>query len=165
MSPCFTALADRTASVPFRSWWRTRRKIFMAQRVRRQLRVRRAQDVGWFLNSHPQSNGSWTETVLYTFCSQSNCADGERPADGPLVLDAAGNLYGTTYFGGAYSNCNRETCGTLRAFAPVFHVEWFSSWTQLARKRCCIVLPAERMERCHGQGSPWMLPETSMGLP
>jgi uncharacterized repeat protein (TIGR03803 family) len=48
----------------------------------------------------PQSDGSWTESVLYTFCSLSNCTDGERPLTGPLVRDSAGNLYGTTYFGG-----------------------------------------------------------------
>jgi uncharacterized repeat protein (TIGR03803 family) len=41
----------------------------------------------------------WMETVLYTFCSQTNCADGEEPA-GPLVMDGAGNLYGTTFYGG-----------------------------------------------------------------
>jgi len=50
----------------------------------------------------PQTGGNWTETVLYSFCSQSNCSDGERPLDGPLVRDAGGNLYGTTHFGGAY---------------------------------------------------------------
>jgi uncharacterized repeat protein (TIGR03803 family) len=49
----------------------------------------------------PHTDGSWSETVFYTFCSVSNCADGEEPDTGPLALDAAGNLYGTTYFGGA----------------------------------------------------------------
>jgi uncharacterized repeat protein (TIGR03803 family) len=49
----------------------------------------------------PQSDGSWTESVLYTFCSLPSCADGERPLAGPLVRDSVGNLYGTTYFGGA----------------------------------------------------------------
>ncbi len=39
--------------------------------------------------------------MLYTFCSESSCADGERPEDGPLLRDPAGNLYGTTNFGGA----------------------------------------------------------------
>jgi uncharacterized repeat protein (TIGR03803 family) len=48
----------------------------------------------------PQSGGGWTETTLYTFCSLSNCDDGQQPGQGPLVLDAAGNLYGTTIFGG-----------------------------------------------------------------
>jgi uncharacterized repeat protein (TIGR03803 family) len=48
----------------------------------------------------PQQNGSWSETVLYSFCSLSECADGERPMSGPLARDFAGNLYGTTLFGG-----------------------------------------------------------------
>jgi uncharacterized repeat protein (TIGR03803 family) len=38
------------------------------------------------------SGGAWTETVLYLF---TNGLDGSRP-QGPLALDAAGNLYGTT---------------------------------------------------------------------
>jgi uncharacterized repeat protein (TIGR03803 family) len=46
------------------------------------------------------------ETVLYSFCSQSGCIDGSSPASG-LVFDQQGNLYGTTYYGGAYSN---DTC-------------------------------------------------------
>jgi uncharacterized repeat protein (TIGR03803 family) len=48
----------------------------------------------------PQPGRSWTESVLYVFCSLPNCADGEKPLAGPLVRDAAGNLYGTTFFGG-----------------------------------------------------------------
>ena len=28
-------------------------------------------------------------------------------------MDGAGNLYGTTYFGGAYQNCNGDGCGTV----------------------------------------------------
>ncbi len=53
------------------------------------------------------------ETVLYAFCSLSDCADGEGPLFGPLVIDRGGNLYGTTIFGGAYSNCNGGTCGAV----------------------------------------------------
>jgi uncharacterized repeat protein (TIGR03803 family) len=45
----------------------------------------------------PTGGGSWTETVLYRF----NGADGGFPWQG-LVMDAAGNLYGTTKDGGAY---------------------------------------------------------------
>ena len=45
------------------------------------------------------ANGYEYETV-YTFCSLQNCVDGLYPKDG-LVADAAGNLYGTTYGGGA----------------------------------------------------------------
>jgi uncharacterized repeat protein (TIGR03803 family) len=44
--------------------------------------------------------GQWTETVLYSFTGGS---DGENPIDddGPLV-DSAGNLYGTTVYGGTW---------------------------------------------------------------
>jgi uncharacterized repeat protein (TIGR03803 family) len=47
-----------------------------------------------------KSRTAWTETVLYTFCRLGQpCADGAGPNDG-LIMDAAGNLYGTTGFGG-----------------------------------------------------------------
>ncbi len=39
------------------------------------------------------------ESVLYNFCSQTNCVDGSEPWITP-VPDASGNLYGTTEFGG-----------------------------------------------------------------
>jgi uncharacterized repeat protein (TIGR03803 family) len=41
------------------------------------------------------------ESVLYSFCKQTDCGDGENPyAD--VIFDAKGNLYGTTFYGGAY---------------------------------------------------------------
>jgi uncharacterized repeat protein (TIGR03803 family) len=43
---------------------------------------------------------SWTETVLYNFCSQADCADGEYPVN-TLIMDPAGNLYGVTNQGGS----------------------------------------------------------------
>ena len=39
------------------------------------------------------AGGAWTESILYSF--QGGNADGETPV-GTLILDAAGNLYGTT---------------------------------------------------------------------
>jgi uncharacterized repeat protein (TIGR03803 family) len=49
----------------------------------------------------PLANGKWAEAVLYSFCSQSNCADGGGSVAG-LIFDAVGNLYGTTESGGAH---------------------------------------------------------------
>jgi uncharacterized repeat protein (TIGR03803 family) len=51
-----------------------------------------------------------TLTTLYSFCSQPNCADGESPRSA-VVQDTDGNLYGTTYYGGASSACT-DGCGT-----------------------------------------------------
>jgi uncharacterized repeat protein (TIGR03803 family) len=44
---------------------------------------------------------SGTLTTLYSFCSQSGCTDGGDPT-AALVQDTNGNLYGTTYEGGAH---------------------------------------------------------------
>jgi uncharacterized repeat protein (TIGR03803 family) len=61
----------------------------------------------------PGTGGTWTETVLYSFCPVAGCTDGGGPR-GNLVFDAAGNLYGTTAAGGAYgSACGGAGCGTV----------------------------------------------------
>jgi uncharacterized repeat protein (TIGR03803 family) len=52
-----------------------------------------------------------TEIVLYNFCSQLNCADGEGPSSS-LTPDGAGNFYGTTQLGGANMN------GTVFELSP-----------------------------------------------
>jgi len=49
--------------------------------------------------SHASGN-SWTFTPLYTFDQTKETV----PPSSPLTIDAAGNLYGVTYFGGRYSN-------------------------------------------------------------
>jgi uncharacterized repeat protein (TIGR03803 family) len=46
---------------------------------------------------------AWTESILYDFCAQTKCADGAEPV-ASLLMDNAGNLYGTTYKGGAFNN-------------------------------------------------------------
>jgi len=46
---------------------------------------------------------SGTLTTLYNFCSQSGCADGGHAYTG-LIQATDGNFYGTTQYGGAYSN-------------------------------------------------------------
>jgi uncharacterized repeat protein (TIGR03803 family) len=72
------------------------------------------------------SDGTWTESVLYSFCSLANCLDGSRPTSA-LRFDADGNLYGTTASGGTFS-CGCCGCGT------VFKLTHNSngSWTQSA---------------------------------
>ncbi|MGA2697563.1 MAG: choice-of-anchor tandem repeat GloVer-containing protein, partial [Terriglobales bacterium] len=49
----------------------------------------------------PNADGTWTNNIIYNFCANysGSCLDGQQPTAG-LAMDAAGNLYGTTYFGG-----------------------------------------------------------------
>jgi uncharacterized repeat protein (TIGR03803 family) len=57
----------------------------------------------------PTAHGPWEETLLYTFIGGS---DGGGPEAG-LVMDSAGNLYGTTFSGGSIGgNCGLG-CGVV----------------------------------------------------
>jgi uncharacterized repeat protein (TIGR03803 family) len=67
----------------------------------------------------PGSGGTWTEKVLYSFGVTS--ADGATPSRSSLVFDAAGNLYGTTRYGGGNSVNNGgglSTAGTVFELMP-----------------------------------------------
>jgi len=55
------------------------------------------------------------ETVLYSFCAQTNCADGADPEAG-LIFDQKGNLYGTTRWGGAHNS--RQGGGVVFKLSP-----------------------------------------------
>jgi len=46
------------------------------------------------------ADGSWTETILHSFDPKCH-NDGVNPGSG-VIFDAAGHLYGTTVYGGAY---------------------------------------------------------------
>jgi uncharacterized repeat protein (TIGR03803 family) len=46
-------------------------------------------------------SASWTFTVIYDFCAQYGCPDGENPK-AALIMDKGGNLYGTAPGGGSY---------------------------------------------------------------
>lgn len=66
----------------------------------------------------PNGDGSWTQTVLYRFCSAENCVDGAAPI-GTLIMDAAGTLFGATRGGG--TDCRLERpygCGTIYKLIP-----------------------------------------------
>lgn len=65
-----------------------------------------------------RSNGQWTTTMLHTFTGGVN--DGWAPQSS-LILDSAGNLYGTTAMGGADESCNIDGvagCGTIFELIP-----------------------------------------------
>jgi uncharacterized repeat protein (TIGR03803 family) len=57
------------------------------------------QDFGGLFELTPKAAGGWTEKVLHSFSELGR--DGNSPLAG-LIVDAAGNLYGTTFGGGAY---------------------------------------------------------------
>ena len=63
----------------------------------------------------PGSGGHWTETILYTF---RGGASGFEPGAG-VVMDKAGNLYGTTIAGG--SGCG---CGVVYELSPNAKGKW-----------------------------------------
>ncbi len=60
---------------------------------------------------------TWTETVLYKFCSVANCRDGRSPYGG-LTIDATGNLFGATEFGGRNCNAGQLNCGVVFMISP-----------------------------------------------
>ncbi len=68
----------------------------------------------------PGTKGQWTEMVLYDFCSQAGCADGNDP-DAALIFDVAGNLYGTTFYGGTPG---LHLSGTVFELTPGENGQW-----------------------------------------
>jgi uncharacterized repeat protein (TIGR03803 family) len=59
-----------------------------------------ANGVGTVFELSPNGSGGYNETVLYSFCSVANCADGQSPLAN-VIFDNLGNMYGTTGAGGA----------------------------------------------------------------
>jgi uncharacterized repeat protein (TIGR03803 family) len=60
-------------------------------------------------------SGSWNETVLHRLTDAFG--DGAEPRAG-LVMDASGNLFGTTYEGGNNDVCNGYGCGSVFELTP-----------------------------------------------
>jgi uncharacterized repeat protein (TIGR03803 family) len=70
-----------------------------------------ASGAGTVFELMPGTNGTWSEKVLYSF--KNNGKDGRGPVAG-VIFDKAGNLYGTTIYGGAYTcNSTASDCGTV----------------------------------------------------
>ncbi len=65
----------------------------------------------------PAADGTWTETVLHSFDLLNESASAALPYGG-LVLDASGNLYGTTWVGGEHGG------GTVFELTPAAGGEW-----------------------------------------
>jgi uncharacterized repeat protein (TIGR03803 family) len=63
----------------------------------------------------PEKNGHWKETILYNFHTG---ASGNGPGAG-VVVDKAGNLYGTTIYGGGQCGC-----GVVYKLAPGAYGKW-----------------------------------------
>ena len=55
--------------------------------------------VGTIFQLTPDGSGGWHLSTIYSFCSEDDCADGAVP-QATLIIDSAGNLYGTTQGGG-----------------------------------------------------------------
>jgi uncharacterized repeat protein (TIGR03803 family) len=68
----------------------------------------------------PNQSGGWDQKILHSFKGGS---DGIFP-EGQLVSDAAGNLYGTTYWGGTEGGCLYGGCGTVFELKPNADGTW-----------------------------------------
>jgi uncharacterized repeat protein (TIGR03803 family) len=68
----------------------------------------------------PSTGGSWTETALHNFIYSYSVYDGYGPYGG-LILDASGNLYGTTVYGIENGNM---TGGTIYELSPATGGTW-----------------------------------------
>ena len=64
----------------------------------------------------PTAKGQWTETILHDF----NSSDDKYPV-AAVIIDAAGNLYGTTVYGGDYDS------GTVFEVSPQGNGQWNES--------------------------------------
>jgi uncharacterized repeat protein (TIGR03803 family) len=66
----------------------------------------------------PSGKPRWTQTVLHDFCTTDGCPDGQSPNKG-VVVDAYGNIYGTTPAGGnADDICGANGCGVAFKVDP-----------------------------------------------
>jgi len=80
--------------------------------------------VAFELTRHPK--GWWGDTTIHLFTGKNG--DGSGPQAGP-IRDAAGNLYGTTLYGGGGPLC-ADGCGTVWELSPPDTPSNAASWTE-----------------------------------
>lgn len=68
----------------------------------------------------PDGDGNWSEKILHNF--DNNGTDGADPY-GVVILDSAGDLYGTTYYGGT-NTCGGPGCGIVFELSPGAAETW-----------------------------------------
>jgi uncharacterized repeat protein (TIGR03803 family) len=76
----------------------------------------------------PSTNGHWKQTILYSFNTTVNPKMPWGPFSG-VLLDTAGNLYGTTFYGGASTGTSMCPlgCGTVFKLSPTTQGPWKES--------------------------------------
>jgi len=75
----------------------------------------------------PNSDGTWTESVIHSFPGTAGNLDGQNPHGG-VVFDRAGNLWGTAQNGGNMEAClpfiDVTGCGVVFELTPQAGGEW-----------------------------------------
>lgn len=74
-----------------------------------------------FRLSFVQPKDKWRYQRLYGFCGKPGCSDGLNPT-APLIVDIAGNLYGTTFEGGDGCGVFFELSPATRGQKPLFRI-------------------------------------------
>jgi uncharacterized repeat protein (TIGR03803 family) len=77
--------------------------------------------------THPTPGGEWGLAEIYQFCTKPACADGWYP-NSAMIFDRAGNLYGTTLYGGGTSGSPATSGGILYELMPPTTQQ--GKWTQ-----------------------------------
>jgi hypothetical protein len=74
---------------------------------------------GQIIKLSPDSTGHYKETIIHVFTGGTG---GYTPSQ--LVLDAAGNLYGSANYGGTVGAGCSKGCGVIFALKPLFSGGW-----------------------------------------
>ncbi len=99
-------------------------------------------EFGTVFELSPREGGGWAEKVLHSF--NENGVDGSLPY-ASLIFDVAGNLYGTTYYGGIHT-CEGHYCGTVFELSPKD-----GGWS-------------EKLLHSFGNGTDGTLPQSSLAI-